>query len=523
MNCHGPSEPLLAIPRSEEFKQVFSKDDDGLKVPAHAVWIVCVTVFIDSLGGSISAPVLPYYAQEFNASSSAVGFLFSAYSLSQVACLPLLGGLADRIGRRRVLVLSLVGAAIGAFMQGFATSLMLLMLARVVSGSCGAVGSTANVYVSDVTCESRRAKYLGYLMSSNGLAFALGPGLGGGLSKLGLNVPILVDGVLTAVAAVIAWVYLPESPVWVQYQRDSACKSLQRPANTSRLTPFSSSVWVICAVELLRGFAFSAIFGVFGLYALSVYQFDSLHTGFAVCVGALILMCTTIWIMPLLSTTLDEVWCAALGMLLIAVGLFGVAFTPCIHLALIGMWTTYMGQAIAGCNIAAITSILSSDDNRGAVMSMQQMAQAMGRVIGPASLCYLLSLNATYPFALAAAAASLAAVLLMCISKSYRIRVSMSDLDFVTSFTELPEEDFTDEDALEMGRYLCELLSKRHYRWRAPEQREALKRQLGSYFPPIQQPSLLENAHRSSGAFDAVGYFSHSPLLGRRRMAPGTS
>ncbi|CAE8602690.1 unnamed protein product, partial [Polarella glacialis] len=76
------------------------EDCDGLLVPAWAIWMVCLTVFIDSLGGSISAPVMPFYAKEFHASSSEIGMLFSAFSLAQVVALPVLGGLADRVGRR---------------------------------------------------------------------------------------------------------------------------------------------------------------------------------------------------------------------------------------------------------------------------------------------------------------------------------------------------------------------------------------------------------------------------------------
>ncbi|CAL1161449.1 unnamed protein product, partial [Cladocopium goreaui] len=90
----------------------------SLTVPVEAIWMVCITVFIDSLGGSISAPVMPFYAEEFQASSSEIGLLFSAYSLAQVIALPMLGRLADHVGRRPVLVLSLFGAAAGAFLQG---------------------------------------------------------------------------------------------------------------------------------------------------------------------------------------------------------------------------------------------------------------------------------------------------------------------------------------------------------------------------------------------------------------------
>eukprot|EP00913_Durusdinium_trenchii_P034940 g32683.t1 len=86
----------------QQFAKCKEKSYCNLTVPVEAIWMVCITVFIDSLGGSISAPVMPFYAREFNASSSTIGLLFSTYSLAQVIALPLLGRLSDHIGRRPV-------------------------------------------------------------------------------------------------------------------------------------------------------------------------------------------------------------------------------------------------------------------------------------------------------------------------------------------------------------------------------------------------------------------------------------
>ena len=73
----------------------------------------------------------------------------------------MLGKLSDKIGRRPVLVTSLIGAAVGALIQGSAPNIQLLLVGRVISGFCGAVGSTANVYICDVTDEERRPEYFG--------------------------------------------------------------------------------------------------------------------------------------------------------------------------------------------------------------------------------------------------------------------------------------------------------------------------------------------------------------------------
>ncbi|CAK9094454.1 unnamed protein product [Durusdinium trenchii] len=486
----APHKPLL---EDEE------KSYCNLTVPVEAIWMVCITVFIDSLGGSISAPVMPFYAREFNASSSTIGLLFSTYSLAQVIALPLLGRLSDHIGRRPVLVLSLFGAAAGAFLQGLAPNLSVLFLGRVVSGFCGAIGSTANVYICDVASEECRPEYLGYLMSSNGLAFAFGPGLGGGLSKLGRNVPIMVNGALCMTAGILTLVYLPESPAWANIQRTHAKVAAAEAQGSCRVfQTFSLSVWFVCAAEFLRGISFSAIFAIFALFANTVFGLDSVSIGFAVCSGALCLIGTNIWICPYLDTHLGHVGCATLGMALIAFGEVILAYSPILKLALFGMCVVYVGQAVAGCTIATITSVLATDENRGCVMSMQQMAQALGRVFGPMVLSSLFSMDPHYPYACAAAAAMIGGSVLMSLQPAFRKRV-IEPVIPIPSPAPWAMEDFTEDDVDDLGRFLCQLLTSRHYRFRDPDKRAALKKNLELLFPPLMNDENFSAESREEG------------------------
>lgn len=535
--CSGASSPLSGAAQpllSPVSPPNCHSCDVGLKVPMSAVWMVCVTVFLDSLGGAIAAPILPFYAQEFHATSSEVGLLFSTFSLAQVFALPLLGCFADHIGRRKVLVMSLFGAAAGCFMQGLAPTLGILILARAWSGACGAVGSTANVYMSDVTTEKTRAKYLGWLMSSNGLAFAFGPGLGGGLSQLGMNVPIIVDGALCLVAGCLAFIYLPESPAWAQHQQDLAEETHACEQKTG-LRSFSKAVWFVLIVEFWRGFSFSAIFALYGLFAFEVYQMDSLRIGFAVCCGAITLICTNVWISPRVVDRCGEVMCACIGLLLIGAGEIVLAFAPVLQISLAGMWVSYMGQAMAGCTITSITSVLATDDNRGCVMSMQQMAQAFGRVFGPGTLGILFAFDPRWPFAAASAAVLMAMVFLYELRGAFCKRASFHSPEPAPSPPAWPDEVFNEADVEEMGRFLCELLSKNHYRWRAPDQKEALKCMLRTSFPelsssapPVDMRKMLAGrrsteAHSLVNISGAVGDFVRSPALAmvRRQFAKG--
>eukprot|EP00405_Crypthecodinium_cohnii_P012845 CAMPEP_0206436534 /NCGR_PEP_ID=MMETSP0324_2-20121206/10533_1 /ASSEMBLY_ACC=CAM_ASM_000836 /TAXON_ID=2866 /ORGANISM="Crypthecodinium cohnii, Strain Seligo" /LENGTH=550 /DNA_ID=CAMNT_0053903703 /DNA_START=251 /DNA_END=1904 /DNA_ORIENTATION=+ len=486
---------------------------EGLTVPAHAFWMVCLIVFIDSLGGSISAPVLPFYAKEFECDTAQIGFLFSAFSFAQVVFLPVMGRFSDHFGRRAVLVASLFGAALGSFGQGLAPTYWCLFASRIISGACGAVGSTANVYVSDITFEASRGQYLGYLMNSNGAAFAFGPGLGGGLSRLGLNIPIEVNGCACLIAGLLALAYLPESPVFVRHQMEAARQAgrAEQPCHS-----IPASVWGVCCVEFLRGMSFSAIFTLYGIFANQTFGLDSLHIGYAVCVGALTLICTNVWITKPLESVLGQIGSAALGTTLMAAGEFGLALAPTLWLSLLGMWSVYMGQAVAGCNIAAITSMLATDDNRGEVMSMQQMAQACGRVIGPIILGHLSDMDNRLPFVVAAACVLMATGFLLLLTNAHERRKGdfHSEMDMPLLISPKPKvEEYTDDDVRDLGTFLCNLLNDGGYKWHEEVQREALKKALKCYFPPL-------GADVSEEAATVVDQLKNARSLGRMPATP---
>mmetsp|Transcript_6127 Transcript_6127/g.13612 ORF Transcript_6127/g.13612 Transcript_6127/m.13612 type:complete len:564 (-) Transcript_6127:171-1862(-) len=464
--------------------------DMGLSVPARAFWIVCATIFIDSLGGSISAPVLPFYAKKFHASNFEVGVAFSIFSFAQVIFLPIMGKLADRWGRRQVLVMSLFGSACGAWAQGLAVSFPMLVTARILSGACGAVGSTANVYVSDITHRSVRCEYLGYLMSSNGAAFAFGPGLGGGLSRFGLNAPVIVNGALCCIAGVIAYFYLPESPVFVRQQEEGImeCDGSPRLKCSPRKRTLPATAYFIFAIEFLRGFSFSAVFAIYGLFADAVYGLDSLHVGFAVCVGALTLISTNIFVTSRLEDVAGHIMSALIGVVMMSFGEVALAYAPYLGLSLLGMWIVYAGQGIAGANIAAITSMLATDENRGEVMSMQQMAQAMGRVVGPMFLGRISEASPRQPFLFSAASTLLAAVVIYSLRHSYKRAVHLQDTPTPAPaevWNKYVCEEYTQQDVQELGTFLCELLTEGQYKWHKPAQREKLKEMLRLCFPPL--------------------------------------
>src|SRR5437867_4780273 len=138
--------------------------------------IIFITIFIDLVGFGIVIPILPLYAQRYGASETTVGILLAIYSVMQFVFAPILGRLSDRVGRRPVLLVSLIGTSAGFLLMGFAPQITIgftlfglspilvwLFLARVIDGISGGNISTAQAYIADVTPPEQRSRGMGLI------------------------------------------------------------------------------------------------------------------------------------------------------------------------------------------------------------------------------------------------------------------------------------------------------------------------------------------------------------------------
>ncbi|MEK7409962.1 MAG: MFS transporter, partial [Actinomycetota bacterium] len=147
-------------------------------------WVIWSTVALDMVGFGIVAPILGRYADRYGASGFEVGLLFASFSLAQMVFAPILGRWSDRIGRKPVLIISLLGSAIGSFITGAAGALWVLFAGRLIDGASGASISVAQGAVTDIATPQQRARMLGLLGMAFGVGFVVGPALGG-LASLG--------------------------------------------------------------------------------------------------------------------------------------------------------------------------------------------------------------------------------------------------------------------------------------------------------------------------------------------------
>ena len=176
------------------------------------IGVIFFTVLIDLIGFGIILPILPFYAQRFGAAGLGYGFIIGVFSLMQFVATALLGKLSDRIGRRPVLLTTMLVNAVGYTLFAFAGSYWVLFLSRVVSGFAGGNISAAQAYIADITTPAERSRGMGMVGAAFGIGFSLGPAIGGfSAHYLGPSAPGLVAVGLSLANFVSAYFILPES------------------------------------------------------------------------------------------------------------------------------------------------------------------------------------------------------------------------------------------------------------------------------------------------------------------------
>ncbi len=170
-----------------------------------------ITVFVDMVGYGLVIPLLPFYTRQHAAGAALVGLLGSLYAVMQFVGGPFLGGLSDRVGRRPVLILCLLGVSLAYLLLGLAQTLVLLFAAVVLAGAASGTLATAQAYIADSTPPERRARGLGLIGAAFGLGLMAGPALGGLLSLYSLHTPAFAASALALGNATFGLLILPES------------------------------------------------------------------------------------------------------------------------------------------------------------------------------------------------------------------------------------------------------------------------------------------------------------------------
>jgi len=345
---------------------------------------VLVCVFIDMLGIGLLIPVMPLIVGQYVSAPDELalwyGVMATVFGLLQFLCMPALGVLSDRVGRRPVLLYSMAGMCLNFLITAWAPSLAWVFVGRVIGGMSSASMSVASAYASDISTHADRARSFGKIGAAFGAGFICGPMLGGLLGEGDVRLPFYVAAALSAANLVYGYFLVPES----------LAPGAREPLRLARLNPFSALLRLarrqdirgLLIVITLTTFAQMMMNSTWVLYTTFRFGWTPRDNGIAMfCVG-LAAVLVQAGLLGMLIRRFGEVRLSLLGL---ASG--AIAYTA-YGLATQG-WMMYL---FILCNILAfaagpalqgIVSKGSPADQQGELMGSLQSIASLGIVVTP--------------------------------------------------------------------------------------------------------------------------------------------
>jgi DHA1 family multidrug resistance protein-like MFS transporter len=171
---------------------------DTISEPAgmYQVWMLAISLSILQIGFGIVTPIFPFYIDALGMAGIELGALAASFAIARIILAGPMGNVSDRVGRKPILIFSLLGFAFSNIVYAFANDVFVMIAARSLEGAVSAgFFPAANAFVSDVTTPENRGTAMGYLSMGNMVGFVVGPALGGFLAQfLGIRIPFILAG-----------------------------------------------------------------------------------------------------------------------------------------------------------------------------------------------------------------------------------------------------------------------------------------------------------------------------------------
>lgn len=354
--------------------------------PAHsarALAVLLLVVFINLVGFGVVIPLLPFYAKAMNAAPWQVTTMFAAYSLGQFFGEPFWGRLSDRIGRRPVLMVTILANAVAYVALAFAPNIWVAMLVRLAGGFGSGNISTIQGYMADVTPPEKRAGRMGLLGSAFGAGFVIGPSLGGLLAhpsagQLGFQIPLFVAAGMAALAVAGVVLFVAES-------RAPSAPGAPQPGRREALGQAAAHPVLsrVLLVTLVSTGAFAGMESVFGLWANARFDWGPRQVGLCFAVIGVIASLGQGLLTGRLARRFGEGQVLTTGLSIIAVSLLVTPFVTVPALATVAVGCTAFGQSLVFPCVAALISRASPPDRQGQMLGLNMAAGSLARIGGP--------------------------------------------------------------------------------------------------------------------------------------------
>ncbi len=350
--------------------------------------ILFFIVLIDLIGFGIIIPLLPFYAEHYQATPFMVGLIMATYSFTQFLAAPFWGRLSDRIGRRPVLLVSLAGAALSYVWLGFSESLWMLFMARAAGGFMAGNISAAFAYVADVTTRENRAKGMGMIGAAFGLGFIAGPAIGGILAG---SDPVNADFQSPAFAAAgLSFVALGFAVVMLKESLSEEIRNrLSKEPPKRRFEMFTEAVirpnvGLLIALTFLATFVFAGLESTFAMWSRRQFGWGPEQNGYLFAMVGLMSALIQGGLVGRLAKRFGEARLIIQGASALAIGMLLIPFSSSVPVLVVAMVIAGYGFSIISPSLNSLISLQVGDHEQGGIMGVTRSASTMARFTGPA-------------------------------------------------------------------------------------------------------------------------------------------
>lgn len=371
-----------------------------------ALLVLMGSAFLDMVGLLMIVPLLPFYVKNLSGDGVQIfgavlgigllsGIVVSTFTAAQLVSSPLWGRFSDRHGRRPALVIALFASAVAYLVFGFADSLWLLILSRIVQGAGGGTVGVIQAYVADTMAPDQRARALGWLSAATNLGVALGPVVGSYALDLGtldlmpgesaVRMGSAAPGVIAALLCLLnmgfAARYLKESNV--ETAKSDRPRTSARGAMldvVKRISLPSSRLILIYAIAIG---AFQGITAVLALFLNARFQITEKTIGyFYMYIGAISVFARVL-LLGRLVDKLGEARLSRIGIVLLACGVLAVPFATGLGTLALAVAMLPLGTAFTFPCVTSLLSRVIDPQDRGLYMGLQQTYGGVARIAAP--------------------------------------------------------------------------------------------------------------------------------------------
>jgi len=341
---------------------------------------IFLIVFIDLLGFGIILPLLPYIAEIYKATSLQIGLLTAVYSFFQLIASPILGRLSDRYGRKKLLIISQIGSAVGYLVLGMAGNLPLLFLSRIIDGITGGNISIAQAYIADVTTKENRAKGMGMIGAAFGLGFIFGPAIGGFLSKFSFSTPAYFATAISLLSVFATIFFLKET-----VDEEKAMVSPKTKLNLKEFKRVLSiyPIGILIVVFFIVNLASSIQQGNFALWTQKTFNYGPAQNGWLFAYIGVLAVIVQLRVLPFLTKKFNEKTILFISLIFLFLGLVLIPLIPTPNFLYISLFFLPFGFGLSNPTIQALASENVPKEEYGGTLGFLQSAGSFGRIIGP--------------------------------------------------------------------------------------------------------------------------------------------